>query len=386
MSTGGNSRQAPGDQVVRQTNLPEYADPYFRRLLQGAEEVTMPFDPETGASTYIPYQGERIAPSAMYGDIMGSRAMVRGIAQNPIAGMEEAMGAQREGMDVTRRGIGFTEEGVGRLRGLSDYQTGEFTPFGEFEQYQFRDPLSSRSLVSALTSSSSRRSSVSLTDSLAHRFKTTCSPYMQSVVEQQQRQAQLEFERQGASRAAQAVQAGAFGGSRQAVQEALAEEALGRQMGDIQAFGSQAAFEQAAQQFGSDRAARMAIDQARAGELARVQSSAAAEQARVDQARYTEMANRESAQAAEFARAGNMEAAEAARIQAARYDDLARRQSAVEQSRQFRRKSGSCCRTRCTWSGLSDGDDGAGAWVSWAKSCWPWSAATRGRHSRRAAS
>ena len=131
----GKGRQtAPADSVVRQTNLPEYADPYFRRLLQGAEESLMPFepviDPETGQvaldkfgnerykTTYREYQGERIAPSAMYGDIEASRAMVRGIAQSPIAGMQEAMGAQREGMDVTRRGIGFTEEGVGRLRGL----------------------------------------------------------------------------------------------------------------------------------------------------------------------------------------------------------------------------------------------------------------------------
>jgi hypothetical protein len=332
---GKGRQQAPGDQVVRQTNLPEYADPYFRRLLQGAEEVTMPFDPETGASTYIPYQGERIAPSAMYGDIQASRAMVRGIAQSPIAGMQEAMGAQREGMDVTRRGIGFTEEGVGRLRGLSDYQTGEFTPFGEFEQYQFRDPFEFSEFGFRPDFQFQQAQFREPDRFTGTQVQDYMSPYMQSVVEQQQRQAQLEFERQGASRAAQAVQAGAFGGSRQAVQEALAEEALGRQMGDIQAFGSQAAFEQAAQQFGSDRAARMAIDQARAGELARVQSSAAAEQARVDQARYTEMANRESAQAAEFARAGNMEAAEAARVQAARYDDLARRQSAVEQSRQF---------------------------------------------------
>ena len=49
----GKGRQtAPADSVVLQTNLPEYADPYFRRLLQGAEESLMPFepviDPETG--------------------------------------------------------------------------------------------------------------------------------------------------------------------------------------------------------------------------------------------------------------------------------------------------------------------------------------------------
>jgi hypothetical protein len=332
---GKGRQQAPGDQVVRQTNLPEYADPYFRRLLQGAEEVTMPFDPETGASTYIPYQGERIAPSAMYGDIQASRAMVRGIAESPIAGMEEAMGAQREGMDITRRGVGYTEEGVGRLRGLSDYQTGEFTPFGEFEQYQFRDPFQFSEYGFRPDFQFQQFQFREPERFTGAQVQDYMSPYMQSVVEEQKRQAELDFERQRAGRSAQAVQAGAFGGSRQAVQEALAEEALARQMGGIQAMGTQQAFEQAAQQFGTDRAARMAVDQARAAELARVQSSAAAEQARVDQARYTELANRESAQAAEFARAGDTEAAEAARVQAARYDDLARRQSAIEQSRQF---------------------------------------------------
>jgi len=332
---GKGSQQVPTEGTVRQTQLPEYADPYFRRLLQGAEEVTMPFDPMTGQSTYIPYGGERIAPSKMYGDIQASRAMVRGIAEQGIPGMKEAMGAQREGMDITRRGVGYTDEGIGRLRGLSDYKTGEFTPFGEFQQYDFRDPFQF-SQYGFRPDFQFQQAQFREPERFAGaQVQEYMSPYMQSVVEQQQRQAQLEFERQGAARAAQAVQAGAFGGSRQAVQEALAEEALGRQMGDIQARGSQAAFEQATQQFGADRAARMAVDQARAAELARVQSSAAAEQARVDQARYTELANREQAQAAEFARAGNVEAAEAARVQAARYDDLARRQSAVEQSRQF---------------------------------------------------
>lgn len=332
---GKGSQQVPTESTVRQTQLPEYADPYFRRLLQGAEEVTMPFDPMTGQSTYTPYGGERIAPSEMYGDIQASRAMVRGIAEQGIPGMEEAMGAQREGMDITRRGVGYTEEGIGRLRGLADYRTGEFTPFGEFQQYDFRDPFQFSEYGFRPDFQFQQFQFREPERFTGQQVQDYMSPYMQSVVEQQQRQAQLEFERQGAGRAAQAVQAGAFGGSRQAVQEALAEEALARQMGDIQARGSQAAFEQAAQQFGTDRAARMAVDQARAAELARVQSSAAAEQARVDQARYTELANRESAQAAEFARAGNAEAAEAARVQAARYDDLARRQSAIEQSRQF---------------------------------------------------
>jgi hypothetical protein len=314
----------------------------------------MPFDPVTGESTYVPYQGERIAPSEMYGDIQGSRAMVRGIAESGIAGMPEAM-------DAARRGMGYQDEAIQGLRGLANYDTGqfdqyggfkagsgtsmmdefqafnptryegfreaEFTPFGEFDQYQFRGPAEFSSFEfrpDYQFEGFQYQEPERFTGSAVGQYM---SPYMQSVVDQQQRQAQLEFERQGASRAAQAVQAGAFGGSRQAVQEALAEEALGRQMGDIQARGSQAAFEQAAQQFGLDRAARMETERAQAGEFARVQAGQAAEQARVDQARFTELASREQAQAAEFARSGDQAAAEAARVQASKYQDLARIQA-----------------------------------------------------------
>lgn len=326
----------------------------------------MPFDPATGASTYIPYQGERIAPSAMYGDIGASRAMVRGIAETGIAGMPEAM-------DATRRGMGYQEQAIQGLRGLADYAPGqfsmadtrdfsqifqpydgfeqaqatsmmdefqdfdpnqyqgfreaEFTPFGEFDQYQFRGPAEFSSFDFRPDYQFQQFQYQQPERFTGGAVQDYMSPYMQSVVEQQQRQAQLEFERQGASRAAQAVQAGAFGGSRQAVQEALAEEALGRQVGDIQARGSQAAFEQAAQQFGLDRAARMETERAQAGEFARVQAGAAAEQARVDQARFTELASREQAQAAEFARAGDQAAAEAARVQASKFQDLARIQA-----------------------------------------------------------
>jgi hypothetical protein len=123
---GKGSQQVPTESTVRQTQLPEYADPYFRRLLQGAEEVTMPFDPVTGQSTYIPYGGERIAPSEIYGDIQSSRAMVRGIAEQGIAGMPEAMGA-------AQRGMGYQEQAIQGLRGLADYQAGQFDPYAGFQ-------------------------------------------------------------------------------------------------------------------------------------------------------------------------------------------------------------------------------------------------------------
>jgi hypothetical protein len=83
------------------------------------------------------------------------------------------------------------------------------------------------------------------------------SPYMQSVVEKQQREAQRTADIAGTQRGAQAVSAGAFGGSRQAIMDAEAARNLATQKGDIQATGTQAAYQQAQQQFNAEQQARM---------------------------------------------------------------------------------------------------------------------------------
>jgi hypothetical protein len=88
------------------------------------------------------------------------------------------------------------------------------------------------------------------------------SPYMQSVVDIQKREAQRQSDIQGTQQQAQAVGAGAFGGSRDAIMRAERERNLGQQMGDIQAQGSQAAYAQAQQQFNAEQQARLAAQQA----------------------------------------------------------------------------------------------------------------------------
>jgi hypothetical protein len=88
------------------------------------------------------------------------------------------------------------------------------------------------------------------------------SPYMQNVVDIQKREAQRQGDIARTQRGAQAVGAGAFGGSRQAIMEAEAQRNLAQQMGDIQARGSQAAYEQAAQQFQTDEQRNLAMQQA----------------------------------------------------------------------------------------------------------------------------
>ena len=83
------------------------------------------------------------------------------------------------------------------------------------------------------------------------------SPYMQNVVDIQQREAQRQADIAGTQRGAQAVKSGAFGGSRQAIMEAEAARNLAQQKGDIQATGLQSAYGQAQQQFNAEQQARL---------------------------------------------------------------------------------------------------------------------------------
>lgn len=89
------------------------------------------------------------------------------------------------------------------------------------------------------------------------------SPYMQNVVDIQQRQA-IEAARQaqlGGNLAA--ARQGTYGGARQALLQAQREAGLRTQLGDIQAQGLQRSFEQAQQQFERDRAAGLQAGQTR---------------------------------------------------------------------------------------------------------------------------
>ena len=87
------------------------------------------------------------------------------------------------------------------------------------------------------------------------------SPYMQSVVDVQQREAGRAADIATQGRNAQATGAGAFGGSRQAIMDAEAGRNLAMQKGDIQAQGLQSAFGQAQQQFNADQSRNMQAQQ-----------------------------------------------------------------------------------------------------------------------------
>jgi hypothetical protein len=87
------------------------------------------------------------------------------------------------------------------------------------------------------------------------------SPYIEQAMQPQLREAQRASDIQGTQQRAQAVGAGAFGGSRQAIMEAERERNLGMQQSDIRAKGYQTAYEQAANQYNQDMARRLQAQQ-----------------------------------------------------------------------------------------------------------------------------
>ena len=188
----GKSPQ-PTDQTVVQTNLPKYVEPYLTRLLERTEGESL--------REYEPYKGSRFAQSGA--DVTDAQQKVRDIAGTGIAGMPQAQAATMSAMGRALQGTGYEAEAFGP-------------------------------------------------QAIASRM----NPFMQQVVDVQKERAILDAQRQAAGRGAAAVQAGAFGGSRAAVQEGLAQEALSRQLAEIQASGQQQAFEQAATQLERDRASR----------------------------------------------------------------------------------------------------------------------------------
>lgn len=88
------------------------------------------------------------------------------------------------------------------------------------------------------------------------------NPYQQQVTDIQKREAQRQAGIAGTQRGAQAAGAGAFGGSRQAIMDAEAARNLGTQMNDIQAQGSNAAYQQAMAQYNADQARNLQGQQA----------------------------------------------------------------------------------------------------------------------------
>lgn len=187
---GGGGGQQPTNTTQTTTTIPEYARPYVERMLGKAEAFS--------ESPYQAYGGERIAGFTPLQE-------------------QSFQGAANLG-PTQQIGMGTQLAGLGGLGGL-----------GAGQQYaqQATNPYAMQSYM---------------------------SPYIEGAMAPQLREAARRSAIQGQQNQAQAVQQGAFGGSRTAIVEAERQRNLAEQQGDIYGKGMQTAFEQArqAQQFGAD--------------------------------------------------------------------------------------------------------------------------------------
>ena len=211
MGGGGAPPPAPAQQTVSQTSeFPEELKPYISDILERAKTRAEARD-EAG---YQIFPGPRLA--------------------------------------------GFTPEQIAAQTGIT----------GLVQQGISSDPmLASAKTYMAPAFGSTLAATQQFTPAAAQQYM---SPYMQSVVDIQKREAQREGKQAMQKLAGQAAMTQPFGGSRQAILEAEQMRNQAQLLSDIQQKGSQTAFEQAAAQFEREKARQLTGGQqlAALGELA----------------------------------------------------------------------------------------------------------------------
>ena len=291
-------------QIIQQTQttIPDYAKRYVEDLLgQGAASIykTNGVDAKgmpiiTGFQPYRPYQGERVAqftplqqqsydaarqlrvPDQMYdaSQIVKRAATMAGqSAYNPTnyqAAMATAPNLERFQMGPAQQV--YSRENIAPTMSAAQM---DYDP--QLQNYQMgaaqqvtADRVGTPTMTAARMNFDPNLRNYQMgpaqevrTQSFARPGTSDMymSPYMQGVVDIQQREAQRQAGIASTQRGAKFAGAGAFGGARQAIENAEAQRNLATQMGDIQATGLQSAYQQAQQQFNADQARALAAGQ-----------------------------------------------------------------------------------------------------------------------------
>lgn len=284
MGKGGGGAP-PSNQTVTQTNLPEYARPYFEDILKRGQAQSN--------EQYTPYQGERIAGMSPQEqavqtqalqmstpgqfDTAGGLATQAGLGSiaagqyNPSQFTTQQIGApglQQYQMDPAM-GVNTQQVNAPQMQGA---QTG-FDPAVQAFQMQGPQEISSQQVDTGGIQGAQMAAPQQFGQAQADQYM---SPYMQSVVDVQKRNAVEDAQKSQLSQNLAAARQGTYGGARQTLAMTEREKNLQQQMGDIQATGLQSSFNQAQQQFERDRAAGMQAGMANLSneQQARVQSEA----------------------------------------------------------------------------------------------------------------
>jgi hypothetical protein len=199
---GGGGGGQPTQTTNVNTNVPEYARPYVENMLEAGQRQLFQTDGNTitGFREYQPYSTD---PTKYF----AGPSSLQTSSYNEAAGMQTPGGYAPAQMTAAMSGLGGLAAGT-------NYQRMATNPFA---------------------------------------VQSYMSPYQQSVTDVEKASAIRDYEKAMPTLAAQAVRQGAFGGSRSAIERSEAQRALGSRLGEIQARGTQSAYDKAMQnmQFGS---------------------------------------------------------------------------------------------------------------------------------------
>lgn len=196
---GGSGGGAPTQSTTNTSNLPEYARPYFERMMGRAEEESN--------QTYPVYGGQRIA--GFTPDTETGFGITRDVAARGMPEMDKAASMAGSAGQTGLNAANYQSQAI--------------------QQQAFGQPQAQQYM----------------------------SPYMSEVIERQKAAAVRDFDEGRPTRESQAIRSGAFGGYRSAIQEGVAQRGLQNRMSDIEGMGRQKAFENAQAQYERDRAASM---------------------------------------------------------------------------------------------------------------------------------
>ena len=246
---GGGGGPQTTESTVTQTNLPEYAEPYFTRLMQRSEAESL--------QPYRPYTGQRLAQQSPAAQRALARQTALGLSSGPVE-MNQASDIAR---GVASAGSATAGQDIARYDPsdiTSAYQTGTFDSGYNPANFQsMYDPANFQENynVERFTGfiPAQQYQSQDFGADVAQRYM---NPFQQMVTDIEKREATRSSDIMGKGIGDAATQQGGLGGYREAIVQAERERNLGQQLGDIQARGSRDAFAQAQQQFERDRASR----------------------------------------------------------------------------------------------------------------------------------
>jgi hypothetical protein len=281
MAKGGSSNQ-PVKQEVTQSNLPEYARPYFEGLMQRAgTELT---------KGYTPYGQERIAgftpeQQQLQQNILGQQTpgefgQAGGLAT--AAGLGSLQASQYDAGQFGAQQIGMPNLQQYSMSAPNMVQAGQYgSPQMQAAQTGFSPQVQAYMMGNTrdvsgvgVNAPEMRAAQTSYGQGPLEQFRMEgpqafgleqaqqyMSPYAEAVMEPQKREAIRSAKQSQIVQDLGAARQGTYGGSRQLLAGLERERNLGQQLGDIDARGRQAAFENAQQQFERDRAAGMTTGQ-----------------------------------------------------------------------------------------------------------------------------